>query len=168
MPTHARRIPAALDEVFSALNNVESYADWAPDVVESNVLAREGDVIVASFLSPFLIGGRYVLEFVRSNRTSIVYKQVGQYGARGLQGSWRLSESVDGTVVTGEMTLRTDVWKAGVNGRRTALVLQRRLESLERILSSSDATSPFGAIPADQALVVRAGAAKYALVRCDE
>src|SRR5215470_17293907 len=103
MPTASRQVQATPDEVFSVLADYEHYVEWSPDVVAATVLAREGDVVVAEFLSPFLVEGKYVLEFVHSRPSSIIYRQVDQYESRGLQGSWRLAPAADAaaTIVTG-------------------------------------------------------------------
>jgi ribosome-associated toxin RatA of RatAB toxin-antitoxin module len=184
MPTESRTVRATPDEVFAVLADFDGYTDWTPDVVESTVLAREGDIVVAGFRSPFLMQEQYVLEFVQSSQTSIVYSQVGQYGSRGLQGAWHLAKSADGTLVTGQMTLRTELWKSAANRRRTALVLRRRLDSLERLLprgagrgaeqatgesrTTGDSEALIEALGQEEEFAVRVAGAKYRLTRLYE
>src|SRR5437016_2711766 len=111
MPTYSRVIPATMEAVFAVLSDYQNYPDWTPDVVAAAVLAREGDVVVAEFLSPFLTEKKYVLEFVHSRPRSIVYKQVDQFGTRGVQGAWHLEDAVGGgTSATGTLDLKTEAW----------------------------------------------------------
>jgi len=137
MPTYSRVIPARIEEVFAVLSDYQNYPDWTPDVTAAAVLAMEGDIVVAEFLSPFLSDKKYVLEFLHSRPQSIVYKQVDQFEARGLQGEWRLEQAAaGGTLVTGTMTFKTEVWARLANGRRAALILQRRFDSLGQLFAA--------------------------------
>jgi ribosome-associated toxin RatA of RatAB toxin-antitoxin module len=135
MPTHSRVIRGTLEEVFAVLSDYQSYPAWTPDVVASAVLAREGDIVVAEFLSPFLTEKKYVLELLHARPKSIVYNQVDQFGSRGVQGAWHLEGAADGdgTSVTGTLGLRSEASKSFRNRRRAGLILQRRLDSLEEL-----------------------------------
>src|SRR5262245_63617539 len=102
MPTRSGQIRATPEELFAVLTDYGKYPDWSPDVVAAAVLVREGDIVVAEFQSPFLMDGKYILEFVPTRPSSIAYRQVDQHDSRGLQGIWTLSASADGvTVATG-------------------------------------------------------------------
>lgn len=171
---------ASCDEMFGVLSDYDGYAEWAPDVVRSSVLVREGDVVVAEFLSPYLIGDKYVLEFVHSRPSSITYRQVDQYGSRGLQGSWQITAGGDGrtAVVVGRMEFRTDVWRRAANRRRTQLILSRRLDSLDRrVRCGAAASARASAAPSwstllnlgsdADAFAVSAPGARYLVTRID-
>lgn len=134
-------IKTSRDELFSVLTDYERYAEWTADVVSASVLDREGDIVVAEFVSPELIDGKFVLEFVHGPPDSIVYRQVDQFGKRGLQGRWQLAVLDAGsTELTGQMHLRSTVWAGRRNSRRAGLVLRRRVDLLMRMFSA--ATTP--------------------------
>jgi ribosome-associated toxin RatA of RatAB toxin-antitoxin module len=139
MPTASRQVHATPDDVFSVLADYEHYEDWSPDVVAATVLAREGDVVVAEFLSPFLVEGKYILEFVHSRPSTIIYRQVDQHESRGLQGSWSLAATADTsvTIVTGQMDFRTEIWRRAADRRRAERILQRRFDALQGHVSSA-------------------------------
>lgn len=144
MPTLSRHLAAPIEKVFSALSDYANYPLWAPDVVSATVLAREGDIVVAEFESPFLMEKKYVLEFLQVPPTTIIYKQVDQFGERGLQGKWDLRTPRDaaGTLVTGSMTVRAEMTKVLINRRRSRLILRRRLDSLQELFpAEADAGS---------------------------
>jgi ribosome-associated toxin RatA of RatAB toxin-antitoxin module len=155
MPSHSRVIPAKMEAVFAVLSDYQSYPDWTPDVVAATVLAREGDIVVAEFLSPFLIEKKYVLEFLHSRPTSIVYKQVDQFGARGVRGAWQLEEAAGGgTTVTGTMNFKTEAWAGLANRRRAGLILRRRFDALDQLFPATAdgraaAAAPEPSMPAD-------------------
>jgi len=167
---------ATPEELFAVLTDYERYPDWSPDVVAAAVLVREGDIVVAEFQSPFLMDGKYILEFVHTRPSSITYRQVDQHDSRGLQGSWTLSASASGvTVATGEMEFRTDLWKRGPDRRRADRVLRRRLDALqghvEAVYQRGSAAEhgvpepSFDALPEGQALTVWAADVEYRFVR---
>src|SRR5437868_1073851 len=136
MVTLSRVIRASADELFAVLSNYANYRDWTPDVVESAMLATEGDIAVVEFRSPLLSDEKCVIEFVQSKPSSIVYRQVDQYGTRGLRGSWHLAPAgnrSNETTVTGTMAFRAGAWWTRANGRRAGLILRRRLDALEQL-----------------------------------
>ena len=139
MPILSATIRARKAQIFELLADYQKYADWTADTVHSVILAKEGDIVVAEFCSPELMEDKYVLEFVQSKPTLITYKQVDQYGSRGLTGSWSLTDSPDagGVVLTGEMNFTTTLRRSYRNRRKVELVLQRRLDAIEQILSDS-------------------------------
>lgn len=177
MPTRSRQIQATPEELFTVLTDYEKYVDWSPDVVGAAVLARESDIVVAEFQSPFLIEGKYILEFVHSRPSSITYRQVDQHESRGLQGTWMLSPATDseGTLVTGQMEFRTDLWKRGGDRRRADRVLQRRIDALQAhaaaLFCRSNAESApaeppaVDAMPVGQALTIWASDVEYRFMR---
>ena len=128
-------IKATRNEIFDLLTDYQNYADWTADVIESTVLAQEGDIVVAEFVSPELMTGKYVLEFVHSKPHSIVYKQVDQYASRGLKGSWHLADSPagEGIIVTGTLNLKTGVLELFSNRKKVHLILQRRLDAMSQL-----------------------------------
>jgi ribosome-associated toxin RatA of RatAB toxin-antitoxin module len=139
MPTASRQVHAAPDDVFSVLADYEHYVEWSPDVVAATVLASEGDIVVAEFLSPFLVEAKYVLEFVHSRPSSIIYRQVDQYESRGLQGSWLLTATADTsvTLVTAQMDYRTEIWRRAADRRRAERILRRRFDALQAHMSNA-------------------------------
>lgn len=176
MPTRSGQIRATPEELFAVLTDYEKYPDWSPDVVAAAVLVREGDIVVAEFQSPFLMDGKYILEFVHTRPSSIAYRQVDQHDSRGLQGTWKLSASANGvTVATGEMEFRTDFWKRGADRRRAERVLQRRVDALQAHVEAMSRrgaaaeglpeASAFEALPEGQALTIWAADIEYRFVR---
>lgn len=137
MPSNSCLVGATVEQVFGVLSDYANYPMWAPDVVSATLLAREGDIVVAEFHSPFLTDKKYVVEFLHGPPNSIVYKQVDQFGERGVQGEWRLERAPDGsgTMVHGSMVVRAEVTKALMNRRRAVLILQRRLDSLREFFA---------------------------------
>jgi len=173
MPTQSRQIRATPEELFSVLADYEKYVEWSPDVVTAGVLVREGDIVVAEFQSPFLMEGKYILEFLESRPSSITYRQVDQYDSRGLQGAWMLSASPGSseTLVTGQMEFRTDLWKRAGDRRRADRVLQRRFDALQAHVSGGSAVEPnlpepaFESLPEGQGLTVWASGVEYRFIR---
>jgi len=179
MPTRSRQIPATLEELFAVLTDYEKYVDWSPDVVGAAVLVREGDIVVAEFQSPFLLEGKYILELVHSRPTSITYRQVDQHESRGLQGTWMLAAATGsaGTVVTGQMEFRTDLWKRTADRRRADRVLHRRIDALQAHAAAlfrrgnaepelADPSS-FASLAEGQAVAVWASEVEYRFTRTD-
>lgn len=144
MPKLSTFIKAERGKVFEILANYEGYADWTADVVESMVLAQEGDIVVAEFFSPELMEDKYTLELVHSKPASIVYQQVDQYGSRGLSGSWHLTESSGrkGTIVTGEMNLKVGFRKRLSASKNVNLILQRRFDALMQVFFDTSVDRP--------------------------
>ena len=175
MPTESRQIHATPEELFAVLTDYDRYAEWSPDVVASAVLVREGDVVVAEFQSPFLMDGKYILEFVHSRPSSITYRQVDQHDSRGLQGTWMLSASPGSaeTLVTGQMEFRTDLWKRASDRRRADRVLQRRFDALQAHMSRGGSAvegnlpepSAFESLPEGQGITVWASGVEYRFIR---
>ena len=180
MPTGSTTLHARPDEVFTVLADYQRYMDWAPDVVASTLLAREGDIVVAEFLSPFLLEDKYVIECLHSKPHTITYKQVDQYGARGVQGSWRLEPQGNGeTRVTAQMDYRDRLWNRGASRRRAQRILDRRLDSLasrfagaaggdERALKDADRSGLLEALARGDAFTVWSPGARYVLKRVEE
>lgn len=117
--------------VFSILTSYELYRDWVPDIVESQVFAREGEVAIAQFISPQYGDQKFVLEFIESADDWLIYNQVDRYRQRGLSGRWDLEEvdGGDGVVVRGAMSLRTGLLRLRSRGRMRR-VLDRTMEAL--------------------------------------
>jgi ribosome-associated toxin RatA of RatAB toxin-antitoxin module len=144
MATSSAFIRASREQVFALLTDYKTYPTWAADVVDSTVLAREGDIVVAEFLSPQLMDEKYVLEFVHSRPISIAFRQVDQFGSRGVRGHWRIEEHPGrgGVAVTGELHLKRSL-KQSLRDRRTAeLILQRRLDSLRELFARAKREQP--------------------------
>lgn len=177
MPTRSRSIQATPEELFAVLTDYEKYIDWSPDVVGAAVLARESDIVVVEFVSPFLIEGKYILEFVHSRPSSITFRQVDQHDSRGLQGAWTLSPATDtaGTLLSGQMEFRTDLWKRHSDRRRADRVLQRRIDALQahaaalfrRGHADTDPSEPaaIDSIPVGQAVTIWASDVEYRFMR---
>jgi hypothetical protein len=153
-------VQATKEQIFKLLTDYERYAQWAPDVAEAVVLAREGDVAVAEFDTPYWMRGRYQLEFVHVEPCAIMYRQQGQYdiswGRRlGLHGSWRLSEPPQGAgvLVTAEMTVTAAPWRALTYRRLADLVLQRRLSVLQHLFQPASADLSHGLSKPQQQLL---------------
>lgn len=133
-------VSATLDQVFATLTDYERYADWAPDVVSANVLAREGDIVVAEFYSPELMDEAYQLEFIHSKPVSVIYKQKGIFEKtgrlkRGLSGSWSVTKEPNRQAVrvTASMALQGRYRQHLANRKKAKLVLQRRLDVLQHM-----------------------------------
>jgi hypothetical protein len=122
-------------EVFELLTAYERYPEWVADVVHASVLSREGDIVVVELCSPWLMTDNYVLECVHAWPSSIVYKQVDQYGDCGLRGCWQLDEAPGGVVVAGELILKAGLRSWFSRRRKIALVLQRRLDAMQQVFS---------------------------------
>lgn len=125
-------IKASRALVFSILENLEAYRDWAPDVTDSRIFASEGEVTVAGLTIPVLGRARLVLEFVESPLKSIVFQQVDRLREDGLSGRWDLAEVGENgaVVVTGELSLRSSVLQLRAR-RRLLDVLRRTLDALK-------------------------------------
>jgi ribosome-associated toxin RatA of RatAB toxin-antitoxin module len=176
MPTGSTTLHARPDEVFTVLADYQRYVDWAPDVVASTLLASEGDIVVAEFRSPFLLDDKYVIECLHSKPHTITYKQVDQYGSRGVQGSWRLEAQGSGeTRVTAHMDYRDTLWNRGASRRRAQRILDRRLDSLAsrfaggdpRALKDADRSGLLEALAAGEAFSVWAPGARYLLKKVE-
>jgi len=150
-------IKATKEQVFSVITDYDSYSEWAADCIHSQVLLREGEIVVAEFLSPELMGEKYQLEFVHTPPTSVIYKQIDQHGSRGLSGSLDITESEDGqgVILTGEMRLKTSLWKKRTNRKRTDMILLRRLESVKEDVSYTYASEDGVEVGEDIELVDR-------------
>ncbi len=140
------RAPGPL--VYSILVGYEAYREWVPDVVESRLFAREGDVAVAQFLSPPYRAGKFVLEFVETPRSGVVFTEIDRYGRSGLTGRWDLEEADGGAgvVVKGVLSLRAGVFRLGSRGPMRR-VLERTLTALadrSMRLAASGATGEEG------------------------
>jgi len=156
MATLSCTLSAPLDKIFGVLSDYANYPLWAPDVVSATVLAREGDIVVAEFESPFLTEKKYVLEFLLVPPTAIAFKQVDQFGERGVRGRWDLKQARDGTgtVVTGSMSVRAEMRKLLINRRRARLIVRRRLDSLKEVFpADGDAVGRGSEGPADHPLL---------------
>jgi hypothetical protein len=122
------------ETVFNALSDYASYQKWMPGVLFSQVLAQEGDIIVAEFVWPLLLEEKVVLEFIHLPPESVIYHQVGQDRRRGLSGRWDLSPAPDGlgTVLAGTIRLRTGLRRAWSNGKKVRSALAQSLEAIAR------------------------------------
>ena len=154
------QVQATKEQIFELLTDYERYVHWTPDVVEAAVLAREGDVAVAEFYTPYWMRGRYQLEFVHVKPCAIMYRQQGQYetswGRRlGMHGSWRLSEPPQGpgVLVTAEMTVTAAPWCALTYRRLADQVLRRRLSVLQHLFRPAPADLGHGLSEPQQQLL---------------
>ena len=154
------QVQGAKEQIFELLTDYERYVHWAPDVVEAVTLAREGDIVVAEFYTPYWMRGRYQIEFVHVKPCAIIYHQQGQYetswGRRlGLHGSWRLSEPPQGAgvLVTAEMTVTAAPWRTLTYGCLADLVLQRRLSVLQHLFRPAPADIGHGLSEPQQQLL---------------
>ena len=134
------QVQTTKEQLFELLTDYERYIHWTPDVVAAVVLAREGDIAVAEFDSPYWMRCRYQLEFVHVKPSAIIYHQQGHdetsWGRRvGLRGSWRLSDPPQGSgvLVTAEMSVTASPWRTIKYRRLTELILQRRLSVLQHL-----------------------------------
>ena len=155
MTSNSCLVTASVEQVFGVLSDYANYPLWTPDVVAATVLAREGDIVVAEFHSPFLSDKKYVIEFVQAPPTHIAYKQVDQFGERGVQGEWRLDRPPEGggTRVRAAMVVRAEITKALVNRRRVRLILQRRLDALRELFGPAAAGQSTAVDVAEDALL---------------
>lgn len=169
-------IKATKEKVFDILSDYRSYADWTADVIDSTILAQDdlSGIVVAEFLSPALMDDKYVLEFVQLKPTSIEYKQVDQYGSRGLSGRWHIEETrgQPGVTITGEMNLKTSLWERSANKKRVKLILQRRLDVLHQTLTppspgEAEGLPNFEAIEDGEEFILRFLGHKYHVKKVD-
>lgn len=123
------KVPRRL--AFAVLARYESYRDWMPVVLESRLLAAEGDVTIAEFVAPAYSNGKFVLEFVESPDDWLMFNQVDRYRRDGLSGRWDLEEANGGSgvVIRGSLSLRNGIFRFG-SRRRMRQILERTLEAL--------------------------------------
>jgi hypothetical protein len=123
------KVPRRL--AFAVLAGYGSYRDWMPDVLESRLLAAEGDIAIVELVAPEFKRGKFILEFVDSSDDWLIYRQIDRYRRTGLGGRWDLEErdGGSGVVVRGSMSLRTSIFRFG-SGRRLRQVLDGTLEAL--------------------------------------
>lgn len=123
------KVPRQL--AFAVLTSYESYRDWVPDLLESRLLAAEGDVAITEFVAPTYGNGKFVLEFVESSDDWLMFNQVDRYRQDGLSGRWDLEEADGGSgvVVRSSLSLKTGFFKFG-SRRRLRQVLERVLDAL--------------------------------------
>jgi hypothetical protein len=123
------KVPRQL--VFAVLASYDSYRDWVPDVLESRLLAAEGDVAITEFVAQAYNGGKFVLEFVASSNDWLMFNQVDRYRRDGLSGRWDLEKATvdSGVVVRASLSMRNSVFKLG-SRRQLRQVLDRTLDAL--------------------------------------
>lgn len=117
--------------VYSVLQAYGLYRAWVPDVTESRVLAREGDVALAELISPRYGNEKFVLELVESPEDGLTFRQIDRYERDGLAGSWELEEADagEGVVVRGVLSLTAGIGKL-LGRRHLRRALERTLEAL--------------------------------------
>ncbi|MDH3744377.1 MAG: SRPBCC family protein [Acidobacteriota bacterium] len=125
-------IKVAPSQAFAVLSDYASYRDWMPDVLESRLLASEGDVAVAEFFVPEVGPSKFVLEFIESSPDWLKYQQVDRYRHAGLSGRWDLEEADGGAgvVVRASQSLSTGVFRIG-RRKRMQHGLEKTLEALQ-------------------------------------
>ena len=123
------KVPRPL--AFAVLSKFEAYRSWVPDILESRLLAAEGDVTIAEFVAPVYSRGKFVLEFVASRDDWLIFNQVDRYRLDGLSGRWDLEDANggDGVVVRGTLSLRNGLFKLD-SRRRMRHTLERTLGAL--------------------------------------
>lgn len=123
-------IRAPLAVVYSILTSYDLYSSWIPDITESRLLAREGDVAIAEFICPRYGRGKFTLEVIESPSTAINFSRIDHHRV-GLTGGWQLEEAQGGERVVARADLRLDGWPHEVLLRRAmGDVLERTLEAL--------------------------------------
>jgi ribosome-associated toxin RatA of RatAB toxin-antitoxin module len=113
------RVDASPESVFATLADYNSYERWMPAVTYSRVLAEEGDILLAEFAWPIYTDTRFTIEAIHSPPESITFVQTDQLRKRGLSGRWQIAPGKDGqgSVLTGELALKTGFWE-GLGARR--------------------------------------------------
>ncbi|MCP4202725.1 MAG: hypothetical protein GY769_12420 [bacterium] len=116
---------------FAVLTGYESYRDWMPDVLESRLLAAEGDVAITEFVAPAYGPGKFVLEFVGSSDDWLMFNQVDRYRRDGLSGRWDFegTDAGSGVVVRASLSLKNGLFRIGTR-RGLRQVLERTLDAL--------------------------------------
>jgi Polyketide cyclase / dehydrase and lipid transport len=139
------KVPRRL--AFAVLAAYESYRDWMPDVLESRVLAAEGDISVVELVAPEFSRGKFIVEFVVSPDDWLMYRQVDRYRQDGVSGRWDLDEADGGesVVVRGSVCLRNSLFGFGSRARMQQ-VMERTLDALA---SRSLRLAAHGSAPAD-------------------
>lgn len=132
---------------FAVLTGYESYRDWMPDVLESRLLAAEGDVAITELVAPAFGPGKFVLEFVGSSDHWLMFNQVDRYRRDGLFGRWDFEETDagSGVVVRASLSLKNGLLRIGTR-RALRQVLERTLDALA---SRSLRLAAHGALGAD-------------------
>ncbi len=123
------KVPRRL--AFAVLAGYRSYRDWMPDVLESRLLAAEGDIAIVELVAPEYTKGKFILEFIDSPADWLVFRQVDRHRRTGLAGRWDLEErdGGSGVVIRGSLSLRNSFFKF-FSGRRLQRALQGTLEAL--------------------------------------
>ena len=84
-------LPTSAEKVFQALTAYGCYKDWVPGIKESQVLVREGDIVVVEFEAPRFSSKPVTFEFVQNAPVQVIFQQVGQYREQGLFGRWNIA-----------------------------------------------------------------------------
>jgi len=123
------KVPRPL--AFAVLTSYESYRDWVPELLQSRLLAAEGDVAITEFVAPAYSRGKFVLEFVQSHDDWLIFNQVDRYRRNGLSGRCDLEEADGGAgvVVRAALGLSNGVLRFGTR-RRLRQVLAHTLDAL--------------------------------------
>lgn len=124
-------IRAPKQVVYPVLTGYRKYQTWIPDVVRSRLLAREGEVAIAEFISPPYGHEKLLLEFVESPPTSIQFTQVDRFRKGGFFGRLDLEPAAEGegAMVHGQLGFQGS-WRRMGCRRQLRQVLERTLEAL--------------------------------------
>jgi hypothetical protein len=162
--------------VYSVLTSYRHLEAWVPDVVQSRLLASEGEIAIVELIAPPYGAEKLVLEMIESPRTAVVFTQVDRLRRDGLFGRFDLTRADDGAGTMLEATLGM---KLGLHRvacrRRLRAVLDHTLAALTdraiRLL-----TSGLSEVPGQRAKILevdiagsevtlRVGGTTYELVR---
>ncbi len=169
-------IKAPQPVVYSVLTGYRQYESWVPDVTRSRLLAREGELAIAEFLSPPYGLEKLVLELVESEPDSVVFTQVDQLRQDGVSGRFALAPADDdaGTMVDAVLGATAGVLRLGCRGQLRR-VLDRTLAALSdralKLLASGLSEVPDQRAKlleleiAGKRVTLRVGGATYELVR---
>ncbi len=120
-------------ELFAVLTDVDAYREWLPGVEHSQILAREGDIVVAELACPRYTPRVFTLEFLQTAPSSVVFQQIDSYGQPEVSGRWDLEEPEAGgsqVLVRASLCLAAPFWRLGVR-RRIRSVLSAALSALD-------------------------------------
>ncbi|MCE0488024.1 SRPBCC family protein [Ornithinimicrobium sediminis] len=149
------QIPAPAPHVVEVLADFPAYASWNREVKQVEVLSTEGDGWpdrVRFELDTGMIKDTYVLDYdwhiAHDGTGSLSWEMVEARTLRDLVGSYTITSSPSGTLVTYRLTLRPKVPMLGALRRKVEqMVVTSSLTSLrERVLQVHPAT-PEGETP---------------------
>ena len=117
--------------VYSVLRSYDLYRTWAPDIVESRLFAREGDMAVAELVCPPYTKEKFLLELIETPESAISFRRIDRDRLE-LSGGWRLEEADKGAsvVVRADLKLESGFYRIFAGGAMRSL-LARTLQALK-------------------------------------